>query len=124
MKENTSAIDLVFDARYRKLRDSIAEKYFPGSGGKRDACLFAMSIGIKHNKRIPRNKWSNEKPLSWDDLDRLRARIGDIEVLFTSLDLKKDKISTKEIIDEFVTGGMKYIDDNALDEDGNLCEIS
>ena len=116
-------IDLVFDDHYRDIRDRIADKYFEKANGKRDACLFALSLGIKLDKGIPRNKWKG-KPLSWTDLDRLKSQIGDFSVLFEYLNLKNEERTTKLLIDEFVTGGLKHIDDNALDEDGNLREIS
>ena len=115
--------DLVFDDRYRDIRDRIADKYFEKANGKRDACLFALSLGIKLDKGLPRNKWKG-KSLSWTDLDRLKSQIGDFSVLFEYLNLRNEERTTKLLIDEFVTGGLKYIDENALDEDGNLCEIS
>ena len=46
--EEGGAIDLVFDSKYRELRDKISEKYFGGKqGSARDACLFALSLGIR-----------------------------------------------------------------------------
>jgi len=124
MTEVSEAIDLVFDSNYRGLRDSIAEKYFGARGKARDACLFALAVGIKFNKRIPRTDWTSEKVLSWSDLNRLKSEIGDFETLFHYMGLDDEGISTKEIMDEFVTGGLSFIDDNDLAEDGQLCELA
>ncbi len=123
MEENSSkdVIDLVFDSKFRDLRDAIAEKYFKGSA--RDTCLFALSLGIRFNRRAPRKSWSKQKPLSWTDLNRLKADIADFEVLFDYMDLDDGKMSTKERIDEFVTGGLIFIEENDIVEDGSLVEI-
>ena len=115
--------DLVFDRKYRKLRDDFAEKYFGGNGKMRDACLFALAIGIKKNRRVKREDWSEEKPLSWTDLGRLQVEIADFEVLFNSLDITKEGESTKTIIDEFVTGGLEIIEEFQLQQDGNFGEL-
>ena len=122
--EEGGAIDLVFDAKFRELRDKIAEKYFGGaSGSARDACLFALSLGIRFNKRSPRKAWSKQKHLSWTDLNRLKSEIADFEVLFDYMELDDGNMSTKERIDEFVTGGLIFIEDNDIAEDGSLVEI-
>ena len=63
------------------------------------------------NKRIPKGKWSDIKPISWTDLNRLQAEIGDFNILFESLEIKTDDTNTKTIIDEFVTGGFQIIED-------------
>ena len=124
MEEGSDAIDLVFDPAYRELRDTIAERYFgPGKGKARDACLFAMAIGIKYNKRLPRNEWSKGKALSWDDLVRLTGRVGNFETLFDYMELDTNDLSTAELIAEFVSGGLSYIEENGLHEEGNLIEI-
>ena len=123
MAENSNPIDLVFDAEYRDLRDSVAEKYFGGNGKMRDACLFALSIGIRYNQRIRKDQWSDKKPISWTDLDRLKVQVGDFNVLFDYMDVNKEGFSTKEMIDEFVTGGLHFIKLNSLDQDGNFCEL-
>ena len=122
--EEGSAIELVLDPKYRDLRDQIAEKYFGGGkGAKRDTALFALSLGIRFNRRAPRKTWSKGKPLSWSDLNRLNTDIADFEVLFDYMDLDDGDMSTKERMDEFVTGGLRYIEMNDIIEDGFLVEI-
>lgn len=122
--EGDGAIDLVFDSKYRKTRDQIAKKYFGGDrGSRRDACLFALSLGIRFDKREPKKTWSGEKPLSWTDMNRLKSEIADFEVLFEYMEIKDDSISSKELMDELVTGGLKFIEMNDLVEDGTLYQI-
>ena len=122
--EEGGGIDLVFDSKLRELRDKIAEKYFGGGrGSARDACLFALSLGIRLNRRAPRKTWSKQKPLSWTDLNRLKTEIADFEVLFDYMELDDGDMSTKERIDEFVTGGLVFIEENDIVEDGALVEI-
>ena len=121
--EDDGGIDLVFDSKFRVLRDQIAEKYFGGApGSKRDACLFALSLGIRFNRRVPKKKWKG-KALSWTDLNRLNAEIAQFEVLFDYMELDDGDMSTKERIDEFVTGGLVFIEENDIVEDGALVEI-
>ena len=123
MTDEKEPIDLVFDAKYRQLRDDFAENYFQGKGSKTSVGLFALAIGIRMNKRVTKDNWSNMKPLSWTDLNRLQAEIGDFNILFESLELKTDDVNTKTIIDEFVTGGLQIIEDYQLHEDGNFQEL-
>ena len=118
--EEESEIDLVFDRTYQDLRDQFADKYF--GGRKRDACQFALSLGIRFNRRAPRKSWK-AKQLSWDDLNRLETRVADFGVLFDYMDLDDGDMSTKKRIDEFVTGGLRYIEENDLIDDGALVEI-
>jgi len=124
MSEEKEPIDLVFDAKYRQLRDDFADNYLgKGKGSRRDACLFALSIGIRMNERVPKNKWSDGKPLSWSDINRLQSEIGDFGILFESLGIKRDETNTKTILDEFVTGGLKIMDNYQLQDDGNFVEL-
>jgi len=123
MSEEKEPIDLVFDAKYRQLRDDFADNYFQGKGAKRDACLFALAIGIRMNERIPKKKWSDIKPLSWSDLNRLQSEIGDFGILFESLGVETDETNTKTILDEFVTGGLQLMEDYQLQDDGNFVEL-
>ena len=116
-------IDLVFDAKFRQLRDDFAENYFEGKGPKTNVGLFALAIGIRMNKRIPKENWSDIKPLSWTDLNRLQAEIGDFNILFEALEIKTDDINTKTIIDKFVTGGFQIIEDYQLQDDGQFQEL-
>tara|TARA_B100001121_G_C18606752_1_gene582242 strand:+ start:555 stop:932 length:378 start_codon:yes stop_codon:yes gene_type:complete len=125
MEDENEGIDLVFDPAYRELRDALAEQYFgPGKGKARDACLFAMAVGIKYNKRLSRDKWSGGKALSWDDLIRLSGRVGDFKILFDYMELSSEGLSTAELIAEFVTGGLQHIEQNGLHEEGNLIELA
>ena len=71
-----------------------------------------------HDKK----KWKG-KPLSWTDLNRLNAEIAQFEVLFDYMELADGDMSTKERIDEFVTGGLVFIEENDIIEDGSLVEI-
>ena len=114
--------DLVFDSKYRKLRDDFAEKYFGGKGKMRDTCLFALAIGMKKNRRVKKEDWE-DKPLSWTDLGRLNTEVADFEVLFNALEINKKEENTKMIIDEFVTGGFEIIDELQLQQDGNFSEL-
>ena len=118
--EKERETDLAFDRTYRDLRNQFADKYF--GGGKREACIFALSLGIRFNRRAPRKSWK-AKSLSWDDLNRLETRVADFGVLFDYMDLDDGDMSTKKRIDEFVTGGLRYIEENDLIEDGSLVEI-
>jgi hypothetical protein len=123
--EESSGIDLNFDSKYRDLRDKIAEKYFGGvKGSARDACLFALSLGIRFNRRAPKKSWTKEKPLSWSDTNRLKSEIADFEVLFDYMDIDDGGMNTKSRMDEFVTGGLRFIEENDLVEDGSLVEIA
>jgi len=130
MVSEKEPIDLVFDAKYRQLREDFAENYFRGKGSVKigqgarvNVGLFALAIGIRMNKRIPKGKWSDIKPISWTDLNRLQAEIGDFNILFESLEIKTDDTNTKTIIDEFVTGGFQIIEDYQLQDDGNFTEL-
>ena len=121
MVDEKEPIDLVFDAKFRQLRDDLADNYFHGKA-KTSVGLFALAIGIRMNKRIPKDDWS-DKPLSWTDLNRLQAEIGDFNILFEALELKTDDINTKTLIDEFVTGGFQVIEDYQLQDDGQFQEL-
>ncbi len=111
-------IDLVFDSKYRELRDDFAEKYF--NGAKEESCLFALALGISRNARVPKKDWSKEKQLSWTDINRLKGRGLDFEVLFEYMEIDDGGMSAKQRMDEFVTGGLKIIDQDALVDDGSL----
>ena len=56
-------------------------------------------------------------------MNRLKSDIADFEVLFEYMGIKDDSISSKELMDEFVTGGLKFIEMNDLVEDGTLYQI-
>lgn len=114
-------INLDFDDTYRELRDRMEKKYFDKEG-KRSVGLFALALGIKLDQRIPRSKWKGQ-PISWTDMDRLRGQDIDFGILFDYMGIDVSD-GVPYVIEEFLTGGFKYIEDNALDEDGNLCEIS
>ena len=109
-------IDLVFDSHYREIRDKMHEKYFDSVT---DTCIFALSIGMKLNLRIPKKEWKGNS-LSWSDLERVKNRYGGFSEFFDYLEIKVESMPTTELMAEFVTGGLKFIDDNYLYEDGNL----
>ena len=108
--------DLAFDSHYRDIRDKMNEKYFDSVT---ETCIFALAIGIKLNLRIPRVEWKATK-LSWSDLQRVSSRYGGFAEFFEYLGLKTDRLNTTELMNDYVTGGLKFIDDNYLYEDGNL----
>ena len=56
-------------------------------------------------------------------MNRLKSEIADFEVLFEYMEIKDDSISSKELMDELVTGGLKFIEMNDLVEDGTLYQI-
>ena len=111
--------DLVFDEKYRELRDDFAEKYFDGSNV--EAGLFALALGIRTNSRVPRKDWKSS--LSWTDNKRLLGRGIDFSVIFEYMDLDDGGMSTKKRLDEFVTGGWKIIEQNDILDDGCLMEL-
>ena len=112
-------IDLSFDDNYRETRDQMKDKYF--STGV-DACMFAFAIGLKMNLRIPKSDWIGN-PLSWSDMQRVKNNYGGFSELFEYLDLEEDGKTTADLLAEYVTGGLKFIEDNFLYEDGNLSII-
>ena len=118
-------IDLVFDSRYRNLRDEFAKKYFDDSYDK--AGLFALALGIRTNSRVPKDGWkgdkSGKKSLSWTDMKRLTGDGIDFSVIFDYMDIDDGGMSTKQRLDEFVTGGWKIIEQNDILEDGCLMEL-
>jgi len=109
-------IDLVFDSHYREIRDKMNEKYFDSVT---DTCIFALSIGMRLNLRIPKAEWKGSS-LSWSDLERVKNRYGGFSEFFDYLEIKVEGMPTTELMAEFVTGGLKFIEDNYLYEDGNL----
>ncbi|MDA9183030.1 hypothetical protein N9O12_01350 [Candidatus Poseidoniaceae archaeon] len=112
-------IDLSFDDNYRETRDQMKDKYF--STGV-DACMFAFAIGLKMNLRISKSDWIGN-PLSWSDMQRLKNNYGGFSELFEYLDLDEDDKTTADLLAEYVTGGLKFIEDNFLYHDGNLSII-
>ena len=51
MVDEKEPIDLVFDAKFRQLRDDFSENYFQGKA-KTSVGLFALAIGIRMNKYV------------------------------------------------------------------------
>ena len=112
-----------FDHQYRKTHRNLAELYFEGNG--QEAGIFAFSIAIQLNLRIPREDWKNtgsQKPHNPFYLHQL-SKFGDFSVLFESLELIKDGQNTKMTFYEFLTGGLEFIEDNLMEEEGNLREL-
>ena len=109
-------IDLVFDSQFRDIRDKMHQKYFDSVT---DTCIFALSIGMKLNLRIPKKDWKGSS-LSWSDLERVKNRYGGFSEFFEYLEMKEENMPTTELMAEFVTGGLKFINDNYLFDDGNL----
>ena len=79
-------IDLVFDSHYREIRNKMNEKYFDSVT---DTCIFALSIGMRLNLRIPKAEWKGS-PLSWSDLERVKNRYGGFSEFFEYLEIKID----------------------------------
>ena len=113
-------VDLVFDDKYRKTRDDFADKHF--SGVKVDASLFALALGMSKGLAVPKEEWLGG-PLSWSDMNRLKGDKKDFTILFQYMDSDGRDKSVKQRMDEFVTGGWKFIHDNDLLDDGSLNEI-
>ena len=113
---SSEGIDLVFDSEFRDIRDKMHEKYFDSVT---DTCIFALSIGMKLNLRIPKKDWKGGS-LSWSDLERVKNRYGGFSEFFEYLGMKDENVPTTELMAEFVTGGLKFINDNYLFDDGNL----
>ena len=85
--------------------------------------MFALSLGIRLNFRAPKETWSKAKVLDWSDINRLTSEIADFSFLFEYIGLDDGGMSTKKRMDEFVTGGLRYIEENDLVEDGGLVEM-
>ncbi|MDA1130797.1 MAG: hypothetical protein O3B00_04780 [archaeon] len=119
---------LEFDNQYKKLYDDLAKKHFKN---KISAAVFALSLGIAKNWRVPRDEWKNPKlredgtrrPHHFGTVQQVTDGFGDFGIVFDALGLKKEGHNTKMTIDEFVTGGLKFIKDHGLIEDGNLMEL-
>ena len=112
-----------FDSQYRDNHRRIADLYFGGNG--QEAGIFALAIGIQLNLRVPREDWENTsqaKPHNPFYLHQIE-KFGDFTVLFESLELIEDDQNTKMAFDEFLTGGLKFIEENMMDEEGNLQEL-
>jgi len=120
MENKNIGIDLVFDGKYKLIRDEFAKKYF--NGGIEETCIFALSLGILKKTRIPREVWES-KGSSWSDLNRMKGKSIDFEVLFDYMGLYDGEISTNQIMGEYVSGGLKLIDEDLLVEDGSLNEL-
>ena len=110
-------------AEFSKYLDKIAEQLFQGHfAPKREAARFAMAIGIQKGLREKRSEWkkpNNQKNATiahlygqFDDKGRF-----DFESLFEILELKEkdDDTPLQHLISEYVTGGMRYIKENELD---------
>ena len=83
---------------------------------------FAFAIGLKMNLRISKSDWIGN-PLSWSDMQRLKNNYGGFSELFEYLDLDEEDKTTADLLAEYVTGGLKFIEDNFLYHDGNLSII-
>ena len=53
----------------------------------------------------------------------MKGRGLDFEVLFEYMEIDDGGMSAKQRMDEFVTGGLKIIDQDALVDDGSLIEL-
>jgi hypothetical protein len=122
-KEEGEGTGIEFDHHYRKTHRNLADLYFDGNG--QAAGIFALAIGIKLNLRSPRKDWKNtgkgnpHNPFYLHQLEEF----GKFGVLFESLGMVKDKHNTKKTFDEFLTGGLSFIESNMMDEEGNLQEL-
>jgi hypothetical protein len=126
--EENEGTGLEFDNQYRNLYEDLAKKHFKN---KISAAVFALSLGIAKGWRVPRDEWKNPKlredgtrrPHHFGTVQTIRDSFGDFGIVFDALGLKKEGHNTKMTIDEFVTGGLKFIKDHGLIEDGNLMEL-
>ena len=112
-----------FDHHYRETHRKLADLYFGGNG--QAAGIFALAIGIRLNIRSPRVEWKNtgrgdpHNPFYLHQLENF----GNFGVLFESLGMVKEGHNTKKTFDEFLTGGLAFIEMNMMDEEGNLQEL-
>jgi len=112
-----------FDHHYRETHRNLADLYFDGDG--QAAGIFALAIGIRLNLRSPREEWKNTgraRPHNPFYLHQLE-KFGNFGVLFESLEMVKEGHNTKKTFDEFLTGGLSFIESNMMDEEGNLQEL-
>ena len=125
-KEEGTGVE--FDHHYRETHRNLADLYFDGNG--QAAGIFALAIGIRLNLRPPREDWKNtgtshhqggspHNPFYLHQLEEF----GNFGVLFESLGMVKDGHNTKKTFDEFLTGGLSFIESNMMDEEGNLQEL-
>ena len=121
MDNKDSGIDLTFDDKYRDIRDKFAEKFFNGSSV--DTCIFAFSLGISKESRINKDRWSSKGQTSWSDMNRLRGKGINFEILLDYMGLTEEGIPAARIISEYVTGGLQIIDDELMLEDGGFGEL-
>ena len=119
---------LEFDNQYKGLYEDLAKKHFKN---KISAAVFALSLGIAKDWRVPRTEWKNpnardngvRRPHHFGTVQQITDGFGDFGIVFDALNLKKEGHNTKMTIDEFVTGGLKFINDHGLIEDGNFMEL-
>ena len=117
---NEMGISLDFDESYKKIRDDFADKFF--NGNAENTCIFAFSLGVLKEERIPRKMWKSTAT-SWSDMNRIRGKGINLEIIIDSMDLAEEEVSIARIISEYVTGGLKVIDDDLLVEDGSFAEL-
>jgi len=113
-----------FDPKYQETHRKLANLNFAAETAPlQQAGVFALAIGIRLNLRVPRGDWEKGTASKPFQLFQLEENFGDFGVLFNSLDMKKEGHNTKKTIDEFLTGGLGFIERNMIDEEGNLQEL-
>jgi len=106
-------------AEFSKDLDQFSE-LFEGAK-KREAARFAMAIGIQKGLREKRSDWKKPKNQKISTIAHLSGQFDDkgrfdFDSLFDILDLKNkdDDTPIHHLISEYVTGGMRYIEENEL----------
>ena len=127
--EQSSGGIVTCSAEFSKDLDKFAELFEGHGAPKREAARFAMAIGIQKGLREKRSEW--KKPTEKQKISTIAHLYGqfddkgrfDFDSLFDILDLKDkdDDTPIQHLISEYVTGGMRYIKDNELN---NLDEWS
>ena len=115
--------NLEYDGRYKEIFKDLQELYF--SDGRTPAAetgLFAMTIGIRLNKRVGKGEWKGYE--SWSNTERFPGYgWGDFQVLLDALDLVEEGKEYWQMMNEYATGGLEYISDKMIYEEGNLEEL-
>ena len=111
------------DKRYKTYRDDVAKQYF--GGGKnaiRDTCILALAIGMSKDMRIVREDWEDRAP--WSDMGRLRGTGLDFNTLFDMMEFENEENKdVRVLMNEYVSGGLRFMHDNDLLDRGSLHEL-
>ena len=115
--------NLEYDAGYKEIFKDLEKLYFSESDiSAAETGLFAMTIGIGLNKRVERTDWKGSE--SWSNTNRLPGYgYGDFLVLLETLNRLEEGKEYWQMMNEYATGGLEYINDKMIYEEGNLEEL-